>query len=288
MTWFKIDDGFWSHPKTATLSSDAVALWVRAGSYSCQHLTDGEIPAPMLRMLGTADAAEELVAAGLWYEEGNGWSFHDWGDYQETRETVRKRRDEARERQAKARERAAERRRKSHEQSQEPSRDTSHVTDDVTHGVSSLYPTRPDPTRPGRSNREEPIAHPAAAPDAVKAVDNSELFDRFWHAYPVKKGKADARKAFAKAIKSTSIDTILAGVDAYKRELGPVLGGKTLDGRTPKWAQGWLNGQRWEDEPDGPSLDDQWGTALASTDTRCASGHVDAGSGYCARCGAPT
>ncbi len=31
MVWFKIDDGFWSHPKVLELSDAAVALWTRAG-----------------------------------------------------------------------------------------------------------------------------------------------------------------------------------------------------------------------------------------------------------------
>lgn len=138
ITWFKVDDGFWSHPKTATLSDAAVVLWVRAGSYSSQHLTDGVIARPVLRLVGTAEAAAELVAAGLWLEHPDGWEFHDWGEYQETSETVKKRREDARDRQARARERAANKRRES------PS--VSRVTDDVTNGVSSLYPTRPDPT----------------------------------------------------------------------------------------------------------------------------------------------
>lgn len=140
MTWFKVDDGFWSHPKTATLSDAAVTLWVRAGAYSCQHLTDGLIKRPVLRLVGTADAAAELVDANLWIDEVDGWRFHDWDEYQETSETVKKRRDDARERQRRAR--AVREQKRSHSQRE------SRVTDAVTNGVSSLPPTRPDPTRP--------------------------------------------------------------------------------------------------------------------------------------------
>ena len=96
----------------------------------------------------------------------------------------------------------------------------------------------------------ELIAHPAD----TQRIDFENLFNTFWRAWPVKKGKEPARKAFIKAMKSgTSFDTIMAGVEAYKRELGPISAGKTLDGRTPKWAQGWLNDQRWTDEPDTPT-----------------------------------
>lgn len=110
MTWFKVDDGFWSHPKIAGLSDSAVATWVRAGSYSCQHLTDGFISAPMLRMFGDADTAAELVATGLWDAVAGGWHFHDWAEYQETGDVVRKRREQARERQRRSRERREQKR----------------------------------------------------------------------------------------------------------------------------------------------------------------------------------
>lgn len=94
MTWFKVDDGFWSHPKSVDLTAEAVALWVRAGSYCGKHLTDGFVPAGRLGMLqGTPEAAYELVVAGLWREVPDGWCFHDWHKYQDTKEAVERRRE---------------------------------------------------------------------------------------------------------------------------------------------------------------------------------------------------
>ena len=152
MTWFKVDDGFWSHPKTASLSDAAMATWVRAGAYCCQHLTDGVVYAHILRLVGTVETAEELVAAGLWLTDPAGWRFHDWDKYQETSTVVEKRRDDARDRQRRSRAKREEKRR-------EPQGE-SHVTGDVTHdvsnGVSSLPPTRPDPTRPDPKRSSSP------------------------------------------------------------------------------------------------------------------------------------
>lgn len=88
MTWFKVDDGFWSHPKTATLSDAAVTLWVRGGSYCCQHLTDGFVARGALRFLGAEAGADELVEASLWDVKDSGWEFHDWAQYQPSRESV--------------------------------------------------------------------------------------------------------------------------------------------------------------------------------------------------------
>lgn len=113
--------------------------------------------------------------------------------------------------------------------------------------VAEIPRTSPLGTGEQGNRGTELIAHPAD----TRRIDFENLFNTFWQAWPIKKGKEPARKAFIKAMKSgTSLDTIMAGVEAYKRELGPISAGKTLDGRAPKWAQGWLNDQRWTDEPD--------------------------------------
>ena len=99
--WFKVDDSFFSNPKTAMLSDGATALWLRSGSWSAQQLTDGFVPARMVPMFrGTDDSVRELCDAGLWTydEEKDGYQFHDWSDYQPDGEEVdalRKKRSEA-------------------------------------------------------------------------------------------------------------------------------------------------------------------------------------------------
>lgn len=101
MVWFNVDDGFWSHPKVLELPDEAVALWVRAGSYCAKHLTDGQVKAGTLRVLGADQgAATALVLADLWTwdEAGRCWWFHDWARYQRTREQVEAERTAAAER----------------------------------------------------------------------------------------------------------------------------------------------------------------------------------------------
>ena len=180
MTWFKVDDGFWSHPKTATLSDAAVTLWVRAGSYSCQHLTDGFVPRSALRLVGTESAAVELTSVGLWLDADNGWQFHDWDEYQETSEAVKQRRDAQRERQRRARAKRDE------------SRRASRVTDTVSHGVSAQPPTRPD---------------------LIK--NSAHRFDEFWSAYPRRVGRKAAEKSYAKALDEISEDELISAARAY-------------------------------------------------------------------------
>jgi len=131
--WFKVDDGFWAHPKVLELSSDAGWLWTRAGAYAAQQLTDGRITQATLAMLGSAvDSAGELVSAGLWDVTRNGWQFHDWELYQPTREDV-----------LAERAKTAERVRKYRESRKNPGAGNA-----VTNAVGTDAPTRPDPTRP--------------------------------------------------------------------------------------------------------------------------------------------
>lgn len=100
MTWFRIDDAFWSHPKTVALSPQAVALWIRAGSYACAHLTDGYVAhhSCVTVLQGTPKAIAELTRVtpghehALWTRVDGGYQFHDWAEYQEESQVIRQRR----------------------------------------------------------------------------------------------------------------------------------------------------------------------------------------------------
>ncbi|HEX5995992.1 MAG TPA: hypothetical protein VFY84_12690 [Jiangellales bacterium] len=91
MPWFKVDDSFYDHPKTFDAPDCAVALWVRAGTWSARNLTDGFVPAGMpARLCDDHDTAvRELVRRGLWSRTTGGYLFHDWRDYQPTADAVK-------------------------------------------------------------------------------------------------------------------------------------------------------------------------------------------------------
>lgn len=91
MTWFRVDDGFWCHPKVERLEEDygsqthaqAVALWVIAGSFLSRH-SSTEITIVKLRKLvpwSPVRAAKALVGVGLWERTEAGYRYHDWQDY---------------------------------------------------------------------------------------------------------------------------------------------------------------------------------------------------------------
>lgn len=90
MPWFKVDDRLAHHPKVMEAGLAAMGLWVRAGSWSAAHLTDGLIPAPLLKTFGaTRRQAEALVKADLWVAEPEGYRFRDWLDYQPSAHDVK-------------------------------------------------------------------------------------------------------------------------------------------------------------------------------------------------------
>lgn len=97
MTWFRLDDSFHSHPKANLASDEAIGLWTRAASWSAGHLTDGVIPAHMLRDLrATNKKVQSLVSAGLWEPNpgpAGGYRFRHWLEYQPSREAIEDRRE---------------------------------------------------------------------------------------------------------------------------------------------------------------------------------------------------
>lgn len=72
----------------------------------------------------------------------------------------------------------------------------------------------------------------------------ANLFDAFWVAYPNKKGKGAAKKAFDKAIRKTDINTMLKAIakqintSQWTKE-----GGKYIP-----YPSTWLNQERWSDK----------------------------------------
>ena len=230
MTWFKVDDGFYSSKKVMSIPRQqrlsAVGLWTMAGNWSGRELSDGVVPAYVLLELGaTPKLRQALVTARLWLDRGSGGiEFHDWAKYQPTRAQVEAAREKERIRKDKYR---------------SSQRDTDGTPPDVqpasppeSRGVSD----HPDPTRPDPTNKEK--EHVQGKP----ARDLDAEFEVWWEVYPRKQGKADALKAYRTIAKTVDAATLLAGVRAYALlSIGE-------DKSFLKFPAGWLRGRRWEDE----------------------------------------
>jgi hypothetical protein len=86
--WFRVDDTFAFHAKVVAAGNAACGLWVRAGTWSMQTLSDGFVPTQVARQLGTRAEARRLVDAGLWIEKDDGYLFHEWTQRQPSRAKV--------------------------------------------------------------------------------------------------------------------------------------------------------------------------------------------------------
>lgn len=144
MTWFRVDDDLPFHRKVVTAGNAAMGLWVRAGAWSAQHLTDGFVPDEMVSILGTTSQRSKLLKAGLWIEVPGGCQFHQWNENgrQPTAQSVREKRARAAERQAKFRDASYEKKQVSESRNAVTN---ASVTEPVTPFVTPP-PTRPVPT----------------------------------------------------------------------------------------------------------------------------------------------
>lgn len=94
MAWFRVDDKFHSHSKVRKVLADdpaALALWVVAGSWSSDNLQDGFVPdhqLPWLIPAGADELAQKLIAARLWKRVRGGYQFHDFTDWNQSKEQV--------------------------------------------------------------------------------------------------------------------------------------------------------------------------------------------------------
>lgn len=105
MTWVKLDDGFWSHPRIDKTSLPAVGVYVKALSYCGAHLTDGEITEEAAGYMckGKRALLRELVDIGLWEQIDSGYRIPDFLDFNPSKEKVKEERRKAAERKAKSR-----------------------------------------------------------------------------------------------------------------------------------------------------------------------------------------
>lgn len=99
--WFKVDDKMHDHPKVQRILETygdeglaAMGLWALAGSWCGDQMSDGFISGFVLRRWHTdwQRIAAMLVDARLWeladVDERTQHSFHDWTDYNDTKEKI--------------------------------------------------------------------------------------------------------------------------------------------------------------------------------------------------------
>lgn len=213
MTWFKVDDSFYDHPKFIDLPNAAIGLWAKCGAWCGKHLTDGVIPASQVkRFKGTTSQINALVSERIWVEERDEsgakvYRFHDWNEYQPTRKQVLKERQDGAERQRKSR----QQKREEQEQRENVTRD-SHVTPSRdSHECHKGVSHRPDPTRP------DPTFNGGEVASHLSVVDARE------HEWPAGEDPLDVLGAATQRARNAGISetAIKAGYAEYDRRPHP-------------------------------------------------------------------
>jgi hypothetical protein len=99
--WFNVDDQMYGHAKPRQAGLAAIGLWTLAGSLSSGTKTDGAVPGWYVESWGREgqDAAQSLIAAGLWVPQGSGFQFLSWEEYQRSKEQMEEDRERNRARQ---------------------------------------------------------------------------------------------------------------------------------------------------------------------------------------------
>ncbi|WP_433426293.1 hypothetical protein ACQP1V_43225 (plasmid) [Microtetraspora malaysiensis] len=174
MPWVRIDDQFPVNRKVRPLSDKAFRLHVSALCWCNANLTDGCITTSELRYVSDVSSpkryARELVDAGLWHETEQGWSVHDYLEFQASAEKIKEDRAAKRARQ----ERWVERKR----MERDASRDASH---DASEDLSGDAPPLPLPSHPipraNTSSQSSIPPYPAGRPDDDDDDDLSREVD---------------------------------------------------------------------------------------------------------------
>lgn len=229
--WFKVDGNLAFHPKVIAAGNEAMGLWVRAGAWSCEQMTDGFVPTGIANAMANGMAsAIALVMANLWQEVDGGYQFKDWDEFQPSGEEERARKRELSEKRKAAGKKGAAKRWNSNSHSKPMA---NAMASAMANGWQTDSPD-PDPdisTPKGVEGMRKPQRQ--AYPDE---------FERFWSEYPVKRDKGKALKAWKNATKRANNDELIAGAVRYRND-------PNREDQYTKYAEGWLNGDGWEDEP---------------------------------------
>lgn len=235
MSWVKLDDKFYSHPKVASIENkmlEAVGLHTLALSWSAAQLTDGFIPRPQAARLAGGnvdDLISALLQAGLWDNSERGYQIHDYLDYNPSREQVLAQREAQKE----AGRRTAALR---------WGRSTDRSTDSSSYSSTDRSPHSSPVAPPIGDGVGDECSRTRTRTHKSKSLEEPPEFGAFWSLYPRRVSKGQAQRALAAALKKTDINTILA---ALERQL------PDLNRREKKYIpypSTWLNGERWEDD----------------------------------------
>lgn len=249
----------------------AELLYIRGLTYSKRTQSDGFLPDYDMPVISVGlpqvkESIEALVDRELWLATDGGWQIRSWRRWNEAHQDAADKRKRAADRQRRNRERKAvqassaeasastEGEQRSDEAGQAaisgeaPTRmqiAPEHVTRDVTRTSQPCH----TPKRREEKTREEKTTTSLPQPRRSRSTPTDDReFDEFYAAYPKRKEKLAAAKAYRSAIKAGATpEQILTAATVYAGERAG------QDPRFTKLPATWLNKGCWADEAEPAS-----------------------------------
>ena len=226
MSWARLDDGWWSHPKVLRAGNAAAGAYARMLSYCAQHLTDGRLDrTTALSIAGRDKVLSVLIQVALLDEiDAETVAIHGYLERNPSRADVERERAANRERQRRFAENSHAKRAANAVSNASPNSVSNTVANTVTNGAPSHpIPSHPPPVPEGE---RKSALHSTGARGRAPASAREGLFE---HA-----PKAPAKAAKPRAAATPPPDPVPpAGSPARRlydaitgdRVLGPITGG---------------------------------------------------------------
>lgn len=259
--FIRLDLDYPDHPKIIGLSDAAFRAHVTMMAYARKHKTDGRIPQQIAQRF-VDEALNELrtndpVAPSLELQPDGSYFLHGYSDMNETRDEIDARsraNAENGRRSAAARKRTVQR--KGNESLNQSFNEIATETETETEiEEQGGHLVQPGPTSAAEAADHEPlfidVELPLEDPPANDTGKYPADFTAFWDVYPRRQGKGQACAAFVKAKKRATAQTIIDGATRYRDD--PNL---PNDRSMIPMPSTWLNGDRWEDDPQPVRMDD--------------------------------
>lgn len=262
MAWIELHQSVWTHKKTLLLAAEldmsethAVAHLIRLWTWALDNAPTGDISGlpPKVIAIGAGwDKDPEVfvraaINAGWFDETDEGLFIHDWQDY--AGRLIEKRKANA-ERMRRARAETVSD--KCYERATHVQRTTSacagatipnRTVPNQTEGLNTHAPggASAQPQNPS----DQPADQSGEQRKRAKTQKQDELFARFWAAYPKKRSKGQAEKAWAKLQPDEQlVEVMLTAIERAKKSEE----WRKENGRYIPYPASWLNGKRWEDD----------------------------------------
>lgn len=212
----KFDIGMDENPKILMLSDAAFRALVESTFYCRRQLTDGFIDDRVVSKRWSMDIANELSSNDpdrpSWIKVDGGYRIHDFEEHQTTTADIEAKRAAGR-----------------------------------AGGLAKASKAVAPASQVLEQNASNTLAKTETETEKKDLSSKPDEFDQWYARYPKKEAKENARKAFAKARKTASLQELLEGLERYCSSV------KGKDRQYIALPASWLNAGRWQDETPPPN-----------------------------------